>query len=399
MSKLFYRSFIAACGLILILTVTQSVTAQRPKIKKTRPKTAAIDTTDPEYLKALENLQTAKVYQLLAELQIGLATAYVENKIAGERSAKAALTKLDIELLRKPESLMTIYAHARGYTVWNDYLFNQHAFGTNAENDKTIKEYTEIIRKDVAKGSALDPNFPFIVAVRGILGELDCRVNINSSAADCYEKPLADLSRAIALLPDESDFFSLRAEFFERNKKTSLAEADNQTMESMRNAMKLKLDIDEQATVRQPFYVERAGADALYFMKIISLLNDENIKAQLVKDAAALKAFREKLLNYYALADASYAKANQSKPSADNLERRGMLRHHIGIFAADLGFEQPNETARKYYEEALGFYNEAIKLDARFAAAYQNRARIYRKLNKAELAEADEKQFALISEK
>lgn len=395
MSKSIYQSLIFALCLMFILTLCETATAQ--KRRKAAPKKAVVENgSDEERAAALENLQGAKVFQLLAELQLGLAEAYVDNKASGELKANTALTKLSIERLRKPESIFTLYAHARAHSIWNDYYLFRRGFGTDAATDKTIKENVEIIRRDVEKGLAIDVNSPFIIAVRGTLRETECRIKVNSSPKDCYDLPLADFSRAIALKPDEIDFYSLRAEFFERRNKPNEAAEDNQSAKSLGDAMGLKLEIDKQATARRPFHAERAGADTLYFMKIVSLLQDENVKAQLMNDTATLKSFREKLMEYFTLADAGYIKANSPKPTAENLEQRGMLRYHLGLFANDLGVDQPTEYARKNYEEAIGFFNEALKLDAKFADAYQSRARAYRKLGKIALAETDEKQFDLL---
>ena len=398
MSKSLFQTAIFVFCLALVLTFAEPAAAQ--KRRNTAPKkTVAENVSDEERAATLENLQGAKAFQLLAELQLGLAEAYVENKVKGELRANVALTKLSIERLRQPASLLTLYAHARAHSIWIDYYLFRQIFGTDAATDKIIREYVEIIRRDVGKGLEINQNSPFLIAVRGSLRETECRINVYSSEKDCHELPLADLSRAIALKPDEIDFYSLRAEFFERRKRPIEAAADNQSAKSLGDAMRLKLDIDKQATARRPFHAERAGAETLYFMQIASLLLDQNVKAQLRNDAATLKSFRDTLMEYFTLADMSYIKANSPNATADRLEQRGMLRLHLGIFAYDLGVEQPAEFARKNYEEAVGFYSEAMRRDAKFAAAYKNRARAYRKLGKPEMAEADEKQFNLLNGK
>jgi len=101
-------------------------------------------------------------------------------------------------------------------------------------------------------------------------------------------------------------------------------------------------------------------------------------------------------LYYYALADAGFERANTPKPTAENLELRGMMRYHLGTAAADLGIEGSEDYAGKVYEEAVAFYSEAIKLNPKLADAFENRAMIYRKLGKNELADADDKQFNLL---
>lgn len=398
MSKSIYQISLLAFCLTLVLTFTGEAAAQRRK--RVAPKKPIVENiSDQEKAATLENLQGAKIFQLLAELQISLAEAYVNDRAAGELKANVALSKITIERFRHPDSIFTLYGHARAHAIWLDYFLNRIGLGKDAETDSDMKDYNEKMRRDVADGLKLNPNSPFILAIRGNQREMDCRLNLKSSEADCYDLPLADLSRAIALKPDEGEFFSRRAEFFERQKDEAMAAADNESSDAISDALGQKLDINKKATTRRPFHAERANADLLYFMKIVSLMQDSNVTAQLKADAATLKSFRQTLMEYYALADAGFTKANQPKPTTDNLEGLGMLRYHIALFAEDLGIEQPTEFARKNYEEALGFYTNAIKLNAKFADAYQSRARIYRNLGKDELAEADEKQFELLNGK
>lgn len=399
MSKSICQFLLLVFCLSLILMFGDSASAQRRR--GTAPKKPAVENvSDEEKAATLENLQGAKIFQLLAQLQLGLAEAYVGDRAAGELQANVALTKIMVERLKKPASLYTLYGDGRARAIWIDYYLDRTGLGRDEKTDRDIKDYNERMRRDVEDGLQVNPNSPYMLALRGNQREMDCRLNLKSSAEDCYSLPLADLSRAIALKPDESEFFSRRAEFLERRKETTLAEKDNQSANSIGDALGLKLELDKKATKREPFYIERANADFLYFIKIVSLLQqDENIKTELRKDAATLKSFRETLLEYYALADASFAKAGMNKPLAENLERRGALRYHLALFAQELGFEQPAEYARKTYEEAIIFYTGAIKFDAKFAGAYQSRARVYRKLGKTDLAEADEKQFDLLKGK
>lgn len=384
--------------LMLVLTFADSVAAQkRRKVAAKKPVVEIV--TDEEKAATLENLQGAKVFQLLAELQLGLAEAYLENRDSGEAKANLAYKKLMLEKIKNPSSLFTIFTLARGNAIWIDYLLDRNGYGKDAKSDKQVKFFHDGIRRDVEDGLAVKADSAHIIAVRGNLREFDCRLNLKTSAADCYDLPLADLSRAIALQPDEYDFFSLRAEFFERQKETELAAHDREIARMIGEAMELNLDLNKTATARRPLNAERASAETVYFMAAISMLQDKSVKAQLAADAWMLKSYREKLLNYYRLADDNYGRANVPKPSAAYLQRRGMLRYHLGTFAEHLGFEQPSEFARKNFDEAVAFYTGAIKLDADFAEAYEDRARVYRKLGKIDLADADQKQFDLLKEK
>lgn len=389
MSKSIRQILLLVFCLSLILTLGDSASAQRRRRVAPKKPVVVENVSDEEKAATLENLQGAKIFQLLAQLQLGLAEAYVGNRAAGETQANIAMTKIMLERIKNPTSIYTLYGDGRARAIWIDY----HLFRQDKSKDAEIKDYNERMRRDVEDGLKVNPDSPYILALRGNQREMDCRLDLKSSDADCSDLPLADLSRAIALKPDESEFFSRRAEFFERRKETTLAENDNQSADSIGKALEQKLEIEKQATKRRPFHAERANADLLYFMKIVSLLQDSNITAQLRKDAATLRSFRDTLMEYYALADAGFSKANQPKPTAENLEGLGMLRYHLALFAEDLGIEQPTEYARKNYEDALAFYTDAIKLDAKFIDAYQSRARIYRKLGKTDLAEADEKQF------
>ena len=54
--------------------------------------------------------------------------------------------------------------------------------------------------------------------------------------------------------------------------------------------------------------------------------------------------------------------------------------------------------SRGNLEEAIADYTEALRLDPRYAAAYQNRSATYRQQGKLDLAEQDETKFRKLRE-
>lgn len=392
-------NFLFSIGLILffVFGTGSDSAAQRRRTKRAKPAVAAAPINDPEYLETLELLQAAKVYQLMAELQLSLASAYLENRSIGERDAKRALAKLDGEQRKNPLNLMTNYGQARGYIIWSNYLFDRNSYGTNVVSDKTIALNASIIRKAVAKGLAINPNFPFLIAAHASLRGIDCRTGKFSSEQDCYLQPLEELSRAIAMRPDESEIITMRVELYERRGQTALAEKDSQSVENLQDALRFKFKLDEKTNGANDFQYERAEINTSYFVTLLDLLLDENIKAQLAKDAVVAAAFRKKLFEYYNLADKGFTEANLKKQTAQNFARRGLLRLNVGLFAAALKLDNPTEAAKENWQKAVEFFNEAIKLDAKFIEAYKFRAQAYRKLGKTDLANADEKQAELLS--
>ena len=314
--------FIFSIGLILLFVcgANTDAAAQRRKPKKAKPAVVAgAPNEDPEYLEALELIQDAKIYQLLAELHISVAWAYVENRAVGERDAKRALVKLDGEMRKNPASLMTHFGQARGYLVWNNYLFARNSFGNNPASDKSIRLNAEIIRKAVDKGLKINPSYPFLIAVRARLRGYDCLLGAFSSNQDSYFQPLEELSRAIALSPDDSGIVGMRVEHYESRGQTALAEQDSRIVKNLQDAQALKGELDEKPNGGGEFQYERAEADTSYFVTMIFLMLDENIKAQLDKDPAVAAAFRKKIFEYFDLADKGYTAANLKKPTAQNL--------------------------------------------------------------------------------
>ncbi len=392
--------FLFSIGLILFIVggSNNNARAQRRKSPKAKPTVAAAPKSAEE-LEYIETLQAAKVYTLLAELQLSLAAAYLENRPIGERDAKRALVKIDGEQRKNPSSLMANFGQARGYLIFSDYLLNRNSYGKLPASDKAVRLNAEIIRTAVARGFAIDANFPFLVAVRAGLRSLDCRSGRFISQSDCYEKPLEDLSRAIAFLPDEPEIFTIRSELFERFEKTALAEADKQSVKNLYDALDLKSKLDKETSETTPFHAENAEIDTLYFVNTLRLMLDENIKPQLAKDAALTAAFRKKLFEYFERADMHFTEANKIEPSAHNFTRRGLLRLDIGMFSATLKLENVIVETRRNLDEAVGFFSEAIKLDAKFVEAYKFRSQAYRELGKFELANEDENQARLLDAK
>lgn len=375
--------------LSIIFGAANSANAQKRKPRKSAP-SVAVQPKDPEELQALEDLQMAKTYSMLADLQLSLAAAYLQNRAVGERDAKRALAKLDVEQRKNPSSFATNFGQASGYLIWGDYLLKRNNFGKIPLSDKAVKAGAEIARTAVEKASAIDSNFPRIVAARADLRAIDCQIGKFSGETDCYRQPLEDFSRAIALSPDDDTIITQRAELFKRFNRGALAEIDEQIVKSLYDALDAKIKLDEKTTETQPYFAEHAEIETAYFLAVLRFTTDPEVRTELGRNPATAEAFREKLYEYYKNADKNYFEAIQAKPTAENLTKRADLR--LDLSRATLLIEEKDaaDILIRNLKEAVEFYSYAITTDPNYAKAYEQRAKANRELGNFDAAEADE---------
>ncbi len=389
--------FLTSISLILFFLLGANFEAAAQRGKAIKPKSpAAPKQTDPEEQEYLDTLQAAKVYQLLADLQLSLASAYLENRAIGERDAKRALVKLDGEQRKNSSNLMTNYGQASGYLIWSNYLVKRNSFGKNPLSDKTIKASAETVRKALAKSLTIDPDYPQLFTIRAGLRGIDCYAGKFSSEQDCYYEPLEDFSRAMAFLPDEAETIVQRADLHKQFNRRALAESDEQTVKSLYDAFDAKIALNEKVTDTTPYFAERGEVETAYFLILIRLASDKDIKLQLSQNPAAAEAFRRKLSEYFERADKYFDDANEAAPSAAYLIKRGNLRFALSTVTLTVSANNSADNYREKLQEAVEFYTSALAIDAKNTEAYRQRAKVYRELGDLEAAEKDEKQSQIL---
>lgn len=332
---------------------------------------------------AIENLNKAQSFQMMAEIQNNQAEYYLGKNPNILRKLNTAISKINLKLRKTPKSAPFLMVRSYAYYAIAELLEHKSAFGKNKSTDIKIKSNLALASKDIEKALSLDKSLADYYSIRGKIRVFQCKVKVFFSDKDCYDTPLNDFGNAIGSSPDSYYFFDDRIELNKKFGKTDLIKPDEDLKAVFENATKKMLDAEDKVQAK-PTAENYYSVAVAYFDLFISLGSNVALTQNSVE--AAKTNFLNRVDSVMKSSQENINQAIKLSPQAGFFAFRGKTFLYLG---STNDYEDSKETAVKYYESAIKDYSEAIKLNPNVASFYVERAVVFGNLGKEDLKKAD----------